>query len=186
MHLSLLLHYTTLAITHVLQLLNLNNFSHIFSFRTQQLLLYFKFLLRRMQKENKKDAASKTMDTDLLPNPSDLNYKQLTADLTLLDPKTDKDYQLIESYFSNTKNGRGCQCPKCSMSLNKVWRVNESIATAKMLALPITATSRNIIFCGMGPILPSWLPFSMKSDLFAHHAAFGRESWSRHLFDGSA
>jgi poly [ADP-ribose] polymerase 2/3/4 len=55
------------------------------------------------------------------PNPSDLNYKQLAADLTLLDPKKDKDFKLIKTYFEDTKDDHG---PIGGMKLRRVWRVN--------------------------------------------------------------
>ena len=33
------------------------------------------------------------------PHPSDLNYQQLAADLSLLDPAKDDDYKIIQNYF---------------------------------------------------------------------------------------
>ncbi|CAB9514117.1 polymerase 2 [Seminavis robusta] len=55
-------------------------------------------------------------DEDTQPHPSDANYQQLAADLTLLDPDKDDDHQLIESYFADTKAG--------AMKLRQVWRVD--------------------------------------------------------------
>lgn len=53
-----------------------------------------------------------------LSNPSDLNYEQLAADMTLLDPTNDDDYKVIAAYFDDTRrSGEG-------MKLQNVWRVN--------------------------------------------------------------
>ena len=53
-----------------------------------------------------------------LPHPSDLNYEQLKADLSLLDTNT-SEYQQIQRYFDETKSQQ-----YCSMKLRNAWTVN--------------------------------------------------------------
>eukprot|EP00584_Thalassiosira_punctigera_P015440 CAMPEP_0172575658 /NCGR_PEP_ID=MMETSP1067-20121228/137322_1 /TAXON_ID=265564 ORGANISM="Thalassiosira punctigera, Strain Tpunct2005C2" /NCGR_SAMPLE_ID=MMETSP1067 /ASSEMBLY_ACC=CAM_ASM_000444 /LENGTH=1047 /DNA_ID=CAMNT_0013368309 /DNA_START=27 /DNA_END=3169 /DNA_ORIENTATION=- len=60
-------------------------------------------------------------DEETRPNPSDLNYEQLAANLTLLDAKKDKDFKLIKTYFDDTKDDKGYGG---AMKLQKVWRVD--------------------------------------------------------------
>eukprot|EP00581_Thalassiosira_minuscula_P008897 CAMPEP_0183707052 /NCGR_PEP_ID=MMETSP0737-20130205/3729_1 /TAXON_ID=385413 /ORGANISM="Thalassiosira miniscula, Strain CCMP1093" /LENGTH=859 /DNA_ID=CAMNT_0025934623 /DNA_START=219 /DNA_END=2799 /DNA_ORIENTATION=+ len=71
--------------------------------------------MQKTKKENSTDDDDKHQ-----PNPSDLNYKQLAADLVLLD-KMDRDFKLIRTYFDDTKDNRGYGGV---MELQKVWRVN--------------------------------------------------------------
>ncbi len=52
--------------------------------------------------ENKDAAAEK--ETDLLPNPADVNYRKVKADLEYVDPST-REFDLIQTYMERTCSG---------------------------------------------------------------------------------
>ncbi|KAK7496119.1 hypothetical protein BaRGS_00012529 [Batillaria attramentaria] len=72
-------------------------------------------IAQSMQKEKDKDLA----DKEEVPHPLDVNYGLLKAQLKLVDPKS-KEFQVLQKYFTETKNSGGWRNP----TLKHIWSVS--------------------------------------------------------------